>query len=74
MNATKTLDASWTYKDITQGAFSELPIVEVAMPLVYLPIDNATAIKVTLTSVVLKETYCGFNNDNRLDILALEDR
>jgi hypothetical protein len=73
-NATKTLDASWTYKDITQGAFSEHADSRGGYALlVYLPIDNATAIKVTLT-------FSGFERDLLvasimiigLDILALE--
>jgi hypothetical protein len=56
-NATKTLDATWTYKEVTQGVFSEHADNRGGyVVLVYLPADSVTAIKVTLT-------FSGFEKD-----------
>jgi hypothetical protein len=56
-NATKTLDATWTYKNVTQGVFSEHAHSRGGYAiLAYLPTDSATAIKVTLT-------FSGFEKD-----------
>lgn len=56
-NASKTLDAAWTYENLTQGVFSEHANNRGGYAiLAYLPTDNATAIKVTLT-------FSGFEKD-----------
>ena len=64
-NATKTLDAAWTYKDVTQGVFSEHANNRGGYAiLAYLPTDSATAIKVTLT-------FSGFEKDLLVISLAV---
>jgi hypothetical protein len=56
-NASKGLDAAWTYEDVRQGVFSEYAANRGGYAvLVYLPADNVTAIKVTLT-------FSGFEKD-----------
>jgi hypothetical protein len=56
-NATKTLDAAWTYEDVRQDVFSEHADNRGGYAvLVYLPTDSVTAIKVTLT-------FSGFEKD-----------
>jgi|AGTN01.1.fsa_nt_gi hypothetical protein len=64
-NATKTLDATWTYKDVTQGVFSEHANNRGGYAiLAYLPPDSDTAIKVTLT-------FSGFEKDLLTASLAI---
>jgi hypothetical protein len=49
-NASGTLDAAWTYKDIKQGVFNEHAYSRGAYAiLAYLPANATTAIKITLT-------------------------
>lgn len=56
-NASKTLDAAWTYENVTQGVFSEHSDSRGGYAiLAYLSTDSATAFKVTLT-------FSGFEND-----------
>ena len=49
-NIDKSVNAVWSYEDITEGVFNEQPNGRGGYAvLVHLPEDNATAIKVTLT-------------------------
>ncbi len=53
----KSVNAVWSYENITEGAFSEQPAGRGGYAvLVHLPEDNATIIKVTLT-------FSGFEQD-----------
>lgn len=56
-NATRTLDAAWSYKEVEQDVFNEHADSRGGYAvLVYMPTDSATAIKVALT-------FSGFEKD-----------
>ncbi len=61
----KSVNAVWSYEDITEGVFNEQPTGRGGYAvLVHLPEDNATTIKVTLT-------FSGFEQDLLMLSLAI---
>ncbi len=64
-NIDKSINAVWSYEDITEGAFSEQPNGRGGYAvLVHLPEDNATTVKMTLT-------FSGFEQDLLMLSLAI---
>jgi hypothetical protein len=64
-NIDKSVNAVWSYEDITEGVFNEQPTGRGGYAvLVHLPEDNATSVKMTLT-------FSGFEQDLLMLSLAI---
>ncbi len=64
-NIDKSINADWSYEDITEGVFSEQPTGRGGYAvLVHLPEDKATTVKMTLT-------FSGFEQDLLIFSLAI---